>query len=919
MPLLQVSIIIPTYNAAEHLEEAIKSVVEQTYENKELVIIDGQSTDNTLEIVKKYASDYTFIRWISEPDKGIYDAMNKGIDFATGDWVYFLGSDDTLKDNRVLEDVFSDATHTNNDIIYGGIQYKYKRTLYDGIFTVDRLRLHNISHQAIFFHKQVFALLGTFNSKYPLLADYEFNIKWIKNPKIRNQYISRIIAVFDETGASSNQADKDFLKDKYSLFERYLPEELTLLRPEVSILLINTNTELLPHLFKNIFKQSYPFFEILCVDPINTSNSQAIFQQYASQDTRVTLLSGDEEKGQAFLLNKAITASKGKWLWIVTPEFHPVTTFLEELLPHTEQGDTIGLLMGSYQVQHYSARIGQFPASYKTEEAGRWTNNFSLSGEEAVKQLFLTYNPILNSGVVLINASVLKTLTIQIQKGDYWDWKLYISILQKSQLVYIASNLGYFLYPKKIADKKVRIAKLEIDLAEYISFFFQLLEVFPVQSSLMKFFIKLFTTRWNNEQNQSKIRVGHIKLLFNGIRHSSKNYRKFLYRQLIFNKKEFATFFKVGIQSLTSSSKDHPSNKLQKSAEKIPYIVKMPQQVQKHRPRVLHVIANFSVGGSSRLVLDIIETLEDIYEQEVVVPVLPDSTGYTGQVIMSLGLHQSSEIDTYFKEFRPDLIHVHYWGKGDYKWYELFFKAAEKFAIPVIENINVPVQPYFSTAVKEYVYVSQFVQENYSIPTTEGIVIHPGSDFSLFTTDKSSVDNNCIGMVYRLDSDKLNENSIDVFIKVAQKKPDVTCLIVGGGEFYNLYRSKVANAKVEKNFEFTGYVNYDQLPGLYERMGIFVAPVWDESFGQVSPFAMHMGLPIAGYKVGALAEIIGDESLLVSSGDSNQLADLIVNLLDNKESRLTIAKYNKDRAQKYFSVEAMVNSYANLYKKKLER
>ena len=173
-------------------------------------------------------------------------------------------------------------------------------------------------------------------------------------------------------------------------------------------------------------------------------------------------------------------------------------------------------------------------------------------------------------------------------------------------------------------------------------------------------------------------------------------------------------------------------------------------------------------------------------------------------------------------------------------------------------------------------------------------------------------------MVYRLESDKLNENSIDVFIKIAQQRPTIKVLIVGGGTFFNPYRKAVYDAHLENCFEFSGYVDYDKLPSLYKQMSIFVAPVWKESFGQVSSFAMNMGLPVVGYRVGGLVEIVDDDSLLATPGDSDELAGLILRLLDDPERMHRIGQRNRERVQSHFSVEAMVESYRQLYAEVLE-
>ncbi|MGG2018651.1 glycosyltransferase, partial [Pseudomonas sp. S8] len=125
-------------------------------------------------------------------------------------------------------------------------------------------------------------------------------------------------------------------------------------------------------------------------------------------------------------------------------------------------------------------------------------------------------------------------------------------------------------------------------------------------------------------------------------------------------------------------------------------------------------------------------------------------------------------------------------------------------------------------------------------------------------------------MVYRLETDKLNADSITPFIKAVQKRPQTRVLIVGGGSLMETFKEAVNSAGVSDNFEFTGYVAYSQLPDLYRRMKLFVAPVWKESFGQVSPFAMRMHVPVVGYDIGAIGEIVDDSSLLAPYGDADK-------------------------------------------------
>jgi len=352
-------------------------------------------------------------------------------------------------------------------------------------------------------------------------------------------------------------------------------------------------------------------------------------------------------------------------------------------------------------------------------------------------------------------------------------------------------------------------------------------------------------------------------------------------------------------------------------ADKTPPPTIMPRDDPRSgRPRVLHVIANFMLGGSSRLVADLIEDLGDAYEQKVVTSFLPSPRAYDGIDVTEFRSPQTPEdVLPFLREYRPSLVHVHYWGDCDFWWYDIFFRAVQTLGCRVIENVNTPVHPYQADFVDRYVYVSDFVRSTFGDDDgSRNLTIHPGSDFSLFALrGNRQLPSDCLGMVYRLEPDKLNEQSIDAFIKVAQRRPQTKVIIVGGGTLLDVYRRAAKEAGVERNFIFTGYVDYSKLPELYEQMTIFVAPVWKESFGQVSSFAMSMGIPVIGYNVGGLTEIVDDASLLAEAGDSDELAALAMQLLDDPERCRRIGARSRDRALALFSLEAMLDAYRRVY------
>ena len=233
--LPKISIITPTLNAEETVEACILSVKNQTYLNKEHLIIDGQSTDGTLNILKKHAENYPQLKWITERDEGIYDAMNRGIDLSSGDWLYFMGSDDVFCSNTVLDDIFNRIEVSKYDVIYGNVKWGNTEQLYDGPFSRLKLLQKNICHQAIFTRKTVFDRVGKFDIKFKTWADWVFNIQWYNKEDIRHCYIEITIARYNLDGYSSHKRDMFFIKHRDALIEAYFPIEYSLLNKELII------------------------------------------------------------------------------------------------------------------------------------------------------------------------------------------------------------------------------------------------------------------------------------------------------------------------------------------------------------------------------------------------------------------------------------------------------------------------------------------------------------------------------------------------------------------------------------------------------------------------------------------------------------------------------------------------------------
>ena len=214
-----ISIIIPAYNSAKTIEKAINSVLGQQYSHFEILVLDGDSKDDTRKIVNQYSGRDPRIKCFSEKDKGIYDAMNKGIDLAKGSWLFFLGSDDEVHDNGVFQRIFGTVMSGSNHVLYGDVLIKGNTSWardgerYDGFFDIKKLLRKNICHQSIFYRREFIETeIGHFNIDYKLCADWDFNLRCASRTELF--YLDQVIASFNGGGESThNYLDEKFLRD----------------------------------------------------------------------------------------------------------------------------------------------------------------------------------------------------------------------------------------------------------------------------------------------------------------------------------------------------------------------------------------------------------------------------------------------------------------------------------------------------------------------------------------------------------------------------------------------------------------------------------------------------------------------------------------------------------------------------------
>ncbi|MBS0363496.1 MAG: glycosyltransferase family 4 protein [Proteobacteria bacterium] len=334
-------------------------------------------------------------------------------------------------------------------------------------------------------------------------------------------------------------------------------------------------------------------------------------------------------------------------------------------------------------------------------------------------------------------------------------------------------------------------------------------------------------------------------------------------------------------------------------------------------PLILHLLANFEIGGTPRLVCDIMEGTQDRFRHLVISKHVERPAPYAGIEILDMPLPlEDRQLAKLIHKERPAAVHIHYWNgmKQDFVWYHSIFKVLEEFNIPVVENVNTSGEPYFSESVDRYIFCSEWSRRASGASWISEEVIYPGTRLEdFYRSDLEGVTDDHVGMVYRLDGDKIGPNAIEILIQVMKARPTARATIVGDGLLVNPFRARVHEEGLEDRIIFTGWVSYDRLRQLYREFSVYIAPVKDDTFGSVSVYAMCAGLPVVGFDVGGIPEIVGSPGLLAPPGDVGRFAEIVTRLLGDRQRRLEIGAENQMRARTLFDVAAMTGAFANVY------
>jgi glycosyltransferase involved in cell wall biosynthesis len=217
----KISIITVCLNCSAAVEATYRSIVSQDYINYEWVVIDGNSTDGTFEILEKYKEDIAYL--CSEPDSGIYEAMNKGITQSKGEYIVFMNAGDTFHNTNTLSTV---SRNFGPDLLYGNtlkINNKgHEVSTYPNTLTKEYILNYTLSHQSSYFKKDIFFKYGMYDTFYRIAGDYDLYAQMIHNEEISFKYINETLSVFKQDGISNQKKHRDRLKfEQHHLRKKY--------------------------------------------------------------------------------------------------------------------------------------------------------------------------------------------------------------------------------------------------------------------------------------------------------------------------------------------------------------------------------------------------------------------------------------------------------------------------------------------------------------------------------------------------------------------------------------------------------------------------------------------------------------------------------------------------------------------------
>ena len=230
---MRLSIITINRNNAAGLEKTMQSVASQSFKELEYIVVDGASTDGSVEVIQRFESQFAHLRWISEPDSGIYNAMNKGLHMASGDYIQILNSGDCLAADEVTEQMLAALKDTDHpSILYGNMVKCFSdgRKLVDKSFAGQEITMlgmftGTLNHSPAYIRRELFIKYGYYDESLKIVSDWKWYFQVIILGSEQPQYVDMDVTLFDMTGISETNKDLD-KSERKQVLEQMFPKTI---------------------------------------------------------------------------------------------------------------------------------------------------------------------------------------------------------------------------------------------------------------------------------------------------------------------------------------------------------------------------------------------------------------------------------------------------------------------------------------------------------------------------------------------------------------------------------------------------------------------------------------------------------------------------------------------------------------------
>jgi glycosyltransferase involved in cell wall biosynthesis len=447
-----VSIIIPCYNQGVYLEEAVDSVLNQTYQNTEIIIVNDGSTDSyTNTLLSNYNKPRT--RIIIIENQGLAGARNAGIRVSQGKYILPLDGDDKIAPEYIAEAVNILENKPSVKLVYCEAEYFGAKS--------GKWELPEYSYTHLFFGNMIFCSAVYRKVDFDATDGYDTNMKygwedwefWLRLlesdsevyriPFIRFYYRIKdnsMITSLSESEAKMRELRQYVYAKHWKLFQQHVTF--------ISVIIPNYNHAIyLPKRIESILNQTFPFFELILMDDCSSDNSREIIADYAAKDQRIRVIYNEQNSGSTFKQwNKGIRESKGKYIWIAESDDYAEVYFLEKLVPHLINNQGVGIAYcQSWNIDQHDKIHGTWEQHTEELDENMWKADFLMNGKILVGKYMFYRNIIPNASAAIFR----KDLYEQAGGADEsfrlnGDWILWAKILLVSDLVFLSDKLNYF-------------------------------------------------------------------------------------------------------------------------------------------------------------------------------------------------------------------------------------------------------------------------------------------------------------------------------------------------------------------------------------------------------------------------------------------------------------------------------------------